>query len=536
MKSLTRITIVGLSVVALLAVFALSPSPEPTPLAAAPAAITPLDRVPADAGLFAHLQAGELWNHPTVAALRKAYPKELEKALKTVQDETGLTPDQIASITFHWPKIPAGPGDEVLFMLQVVTKTPYDKGKVLTGFRDKEAKSTGDVVKLREAMLMHLTSDTQFTVLHESLLDEFKKGATKTTEGILADALKLAKSGKNALTFGLDPSGLPPEIFTNAPPELQPFLPLLKSKSIVLQANLDKELNASIRFAMDGEDKAIEGERAFNLLMKLADDAITTASGEEMFKTELKDLLPALTELQKTVQKTKAKREGSIVTAQAAIPADPALAKPFVALFLKPQAAAARSRSANNLKQIGLALHNYHDIYGVFPAAAICDKKGKPLLSWRVAILPFVEQDNLYKQFHLDEPWDSEHNLPLSKTIVKTYELPYGEPKPGTTNYRVFVGNGAVFDMVQGCKITSITDGTSNTMLAFEGADATPWAKPDEIEFDPKKDHKKHLRFENNVCNILLADGSVRAVSNKLSENILRLMIQKDDGMPIPDE
>jgi Protein of unknown function (DUF1559) len=536
MTPYNRSLLAGLAAFGLLTIVAVGPTPEPKPLAAAPATIAPLDRVPADAALFAHLQAGDLWNHPAVATLRKAYPKELDKALKTVQDETGLTPEQIESITFHYPKFPAGDGDQVLFVLQVVTKKPFNQASVLAGFRDKEAKSTGDVVKLRDAMLMHLTSETQFTVLHESLLEDFKKGAAKTTDGLLGDALKLAKAGKNALTFALDPSGLPAEIFTNAPPELQPFLPLLKSKSIVLQANLDKDLVASVRFAQDNEDKAIEAERSFNLLMKLADDAITSASGEEMFKTELKDLLPALGELQKVVKKTQAKREGLTVTAQGSLKADPALAKPFVALFLKPQAAAARSRSANNLKQIGLALHNYHDTNGVFPAAAICDKKGKALLSWRVAILPYIEQDNLYKQFHLDEPWDSEHNLPLSKTIVKVYELPYGEPKPGTTNYRVFVGNGAVFDMVQGCKITSITDGTSNTMLAFEGADATPWAKPDEIEFDPKKDHKKHLRFENNGCTILLADGSVRTISNKLSENVLRLTIQKDDGMPIPEQ
>jgi len=142
----------------------------------------------------------------------------------------------------------------------------------------------------------------------------------------------------------------------------------------------------------------------------------------------------------------------------------------------------------------------------------------------------------LYKQFHLDEPWDSEHNLKLAKTRVKVYELPYLEEKPGETHYRVFVGNGAGFDMIQGFKFSQFTDGTSNTMLVFEGSEATPWTKPDEIEFDPKKPMLKHLRFENNsVCSIAMADGSVRAVPSKLSEEILRLLIQKDDGMPIPD-
>jgi hypothetical protein len=225
-----------------------------------------------------------------------------------------------------------------------------------------------------------------------------------------------------------------------------------------------------------------------------------------------------------------------VTTAKASLKADPELVRPIVALVLRPQMASARLQSANNLKQIGLALHNYHDVNGVLPAAAIVDKKGKPLLSWRVAILPYVEQDNLYKQFKLDEPWDSEHNLKLAKTIVKVYQLPYGDSKPGMTHYRAFVGNGAAFDMVQGIKFAQFTDGTSNTLLAFEAAESVPWTKPDEIEFDPQKPMLKHLRFEGNkVCQLLFADGSVRAVPNTLAENILKLIIQRDDGMPIPD-
>jgi prepilin-type processing-associated H-X9-DG protein len=537
MKRSPRYAVFGLAAVGLLAVFALGPTADPKPLAAAPAAVAPLDRVPADAGLVVHFRAGDLWNHSAVNEIKKTYAKDLEKALKTVQDETGLKPEQIETVTFHWPKLPMGPGDEALFVLQVTTKTPYVKDTLLSGFRAKDEKATGDVIKLREKMLLHLTSETQFTVLHETLLDQFKKGKAATTDGVLSDALKAARAGKHALVAGFDPSGLPAEIFTAAPPELQPFLPLLKSRSIVLKANLEKELTASVQFGQENEEKAVDAERSFNLLMKLADDALMTALAEADKKNEeLKALAPALTELQKVVKNVQAKRQGTVVTADASLKADPALVRPIAGIFLRPQMASARARSQNNLKQIGLALHNYHDVYGVFPAAAICDKKGKPLLSWRVAILPFVEQDNLYKQFHLDEAWDSPHNKKLADTVVKVYELPYGEPKRAHTNYRVFVGNGAVFDMVQGCKISQITDGTSNTVLVFEGAESTPWAKPDEIEFDPKKPMVKHLRFEDNsVCNILMADGSVRAVPSKLPEEILRLLIQKDDGMPIPD-
>jgi RNA polymerase sigma factor (sigma-70 family) len=106
--------------------------------------------------------------------------------------------------------------------------------------------------------------------------------------------------------------------------------------------------------------------------------------------------------------------------------------------------AAQRRRSLNNLKQILIAIHNYHDTYNRLPSD-IRDKNGKPILSWRVAILPFVEQDNFYKQFKLDEPWDSEHNLKLLAQMPPVYRVGF-EPKGAThTYYQVFAGPGTPF-------------------------------------------------------------------------------------------
>ena len=180
------------------------------PLAAAPAAIHPLDRVPADAGLFAHFDAASLWDaHPTILELRKSYAKELEKGLQSVEKETGLRPEQINTLTFHFPKFPQGDGDERLFVLQVTTKKRYDKDKLLAGFRPKDALAKDDVIKLQDSMLVHLTSETQFTVMHESLLEDFKKGPVKAKDGIMTEAIQAARAGKNNFTVALDPSGLP---------------------------------------------------------------------------------------------------------------------------------------------------------------------------------------------------------------------------------------------------------------------------------------------------------------------------------------
>ena len=98
----------------------------------------------------------------------------------------------------------------------------------------------------------------------------------------------------------------------------------------------------------------------------------------------------------------------------------------------------------NNLKQIALAMHNFHAGNNAFPRPAILDEKGKPLLSWRVAILPYIDQQALYDKFKLDEPWDSPHNKALLKEMPAIYRCPIRtKAEPFTTTYRVMVGKGA---------------------------------------------------------------------------------------------
>src|SRR5205823_6071723 len=101
--------------------------------------------------------------------------------------------------------------------------------------------------------------------------------------------------------------------------------------------------------------------------------------------------------------------------------------------------AAARTTSVNNLKQIGLAAHIFHDKYNAFPAG-VFDASGKKVgLSWRVAILPFIEQDALYREFKLDEPWDSDHNKKLIAKMPKVFAPPAGEKvAAGYTYYQMF--------------------------------------------------------------------------------------------------
>jgi hypothetical protein len=195
------------------------------------------------------------------------------------------------------------------------------------------------------------------------------------------------------------------------------------------------------------------------------------------------------------------------------------------------QRAAAVVQTDNNLKQIGLAMHNYLDVHGRFPAGAIYGKGGKPLLSWRVALLPYLEQENLYKQFRLDEPWDSEHNKGLLSVVPKVYAPVTGKGRePSVTYYRGFTGNGTIFEGTQGRRLADITDGTSNTILVVEAGEAVPWTKPDDLPYDPEKPLPKLGGLFDGDFHILMADGSTRFARKKYNEQVLRALITYNGG------
>ena len=194
--------------------------------------------------------------------------------------------------------------------------------------------------------------------------------------------------------------------------------------------------------------------------------------------------------------------------------------------------AARRSQCQNNLKQIGLALHNYHDAYGTFPPAFIADEQGQPMHSWRVLILPYLGEMALYNEYKFSEPWDGPNNSRLLARMPAVYACPSdSNPALHHTAYAAAFGPPCVFSGAQPAKMTDITDGTGNTIVVGEAtAPGIPWMRPADVDIavhptigDPAGFSSTHA----GGAQFLMADGSVHFISSNVNQQTLNAMYTK---------
>lgn len=225
----------------------------------------------------------------------------------------------------------------------------------------------------------------------------------------------------------------------------------------------------------------------------------------------------------------------------------------------KARAAARRAASSNHLKQLALGFHNFHDTYNAFPPAAVIGPDGKPWHSWRVLLLPFLGEMELYKQYDFSQPWDSPKNLAVAETMPPVFRDPAREgPLDTFADYAAITGEDAIFQpgvvtmmsaedfpacLTAGKKVglASVTDGTSNTILfaTVDPARKIPWTKPEDIVLDdafpgigkPAGIGAIHpLEGGHHAALVALADGSVRTLPDTVDPETLRKFLTRAGG------
>jgi hypothetical protein len=195
--------------------------------------------------------------------------------------------------------------------------------------------------------------------------------------------------------------------------------------------------------------------------------------------------------------------------------------------------AARRSQCACNYCQILLALHNYHSQYNVFPPAYVADASGRPMHSWRVLLLPFMEQSGLYNRYNFSEPWNGPNNITLLNSMPSNFACPSRFSSPtNLTSYVAVTGPGTVFPGARSTKLDDVTDGKSNTLIIVEVADVNvPWTAPIDLDVrtmsfqinDPKRSgiSSKHP----GGANVGVADGRTRWAPDWVAPGALRALL-----------
>ncbi len=312
-------------------------------------------------------------------------------------------------------------------------------------------------------------------------------------------------------------------------------------------AALDQTKTAVGRLKLDGDDFALEVVAAC-ADAAAAEKLAAAVNGVVAFATAQLAAVPAQARQQAppgldagklfetaeaALRSMKAKADGKQATLTARAPAA-ALSVVTVMLFGVQAEAGARGAMQDNLKQIGLALHNYHDTHGSLPAAAWKgpDGKAKHAHSWRVASLPVIEQQALYDEYQFDEPWDSAANQAVAAKMPEVFRHPDDEEakEKHYTNVFALVGGGAAWETDKALNFRDFTKGLSKTLLLATAQRKTVWNKPEDIDYDAKDDLPKLGGLDAGGYNVLMGDGSVQFLAEAIDEKALRKMISRADG------
>jgi len=494
-----------------------------------------LDLIPNDGVAVVSFHFGELWNHEAFKSASEKIMKEKPDVAEGLVKQAGVAPDEIERVTGVMQSIESR-GNWLSF---ITTTKPYDAKKVLAAAAPEaaEEKVNGHALHANpNGPSIAFLSDRTYAIGSTEEVKRFLNHSKETKEGPLTPAMRAAE--KHLIAAGVDVQILAETAAKELPPQMAAFAPLLKAQSAVFTADLGENLKAEGRLTFAGESPAKAGEKAVNAALDMARGGLVMGLQQMGKQKDMVRVVSILEELQTGVRAAKVEVNGSVVEASATVKIDAkTIGMDLSEAVQKVRNSAGRMSSVNNLKQLALAMFNYESVNGHFPAAAVYDKSGKPLLSWRVLVLPYIEQDALYKEFHLDEPWDSDHN---KKLLDKMPPLFGGTDetarKNNETHYQTFVGKGAIFDGKKGKKIADITDGLSNTIMVVEAKKAVPWTKPDDVSFDAGKLVPKLGGLFDGIFNAAMADGSVHSFPLTIKEEKLRALITRNGGEVIEPE
>ena len=504
---------------------------------AKPAALpSDLAKIPADGMFFASVRVADLWESKMGKPVREKLAKEIGEPTEAFEKNFGLPLPQVERLTIF--ALDPMSGEPLLF---IHSTRPYERAKILATHKNVQEQKYKDQTYYADDKdwSVYPLDDRSLVYGHPNSIKGLIDHPAPKAGGNLAGALEAA-AGKHSLTVGFNVQGFNDAVGERLPGETEPFKPLLQATSGTLTVDVAEESRIAANLIFPDEKKAEAGLPPLKSGRDLAVAAIDQGVEQLAQQQGMEKFIELTKQLQGALKAARIEQKGKTLQASASLRVDVStVGVVFLEAVQKVRTAASRAQSANNLKQIALAMHNYADAMRSVPAQATYDKNGKPMLSWRVLILPYVDQQALYNEFHLNEPWDSEHNKKLLAKMPKLYASPYDENtlKDHTTYYQGFFGKGCFFEGKQGLSFPrDFPDGTSNTIMVVEASKAVPWTKPEDIPYDAAKPLPKLGRPGAKGFQVGMCDGSVRFISETITEKTLRNAITRNDGNPLGDD
>jgi prepilin-type processing-associated H-X9-DG protein len=497
---------------------------------------------------FAHLNVKAVRDSAIYKEIEQAVAKGGAKAdwndleAKFAKETGGVKPSDVDTVAIWVADIPEGGPAVPRFVAVVESAKAFDKAAV-TGAAKARPGADGfySVGPAENGGLFHFPNDKTLVVLHPDFKQKYLDGYAKNRGGWPMTA-ELSKAASGHTLYAVLKGDRLPPLVTQAP-EAQMAGPLLSAKSVTLTADLKgKELSVAARATFPDAGTAGKAKESVQGFIKMGTGFIDQLmQGKEA--AELAGFMPAVKEAQRALREAKVDVSGSDLVVTGSYRANFDVGTMVAEGVKQLRDRGGRMTASNNLKQIGLALHNFASaqqrvpIHGVGKQGMVLNNpKDRPLLSWRVAILPYIEQDNLYRQFKLDEPWDSEHNKKLIEKMPKTFASEIKPGKPGYTHLQMVIGPNAM--QPPSLIIHTIPDGTSNTIAVVEAAQPVIWTKPDDVMLTGKEQpndlKKKFGGVTPGGFNVLMWDGSVRFVRDSIDGKVLGFLLDPKDGNVIP--
>jgi hypothetical protein len=516
-----------------------------------------LAAVPKDALAFVHLRMADLWTTPTAQFVqRQLDPKLLESANRNLERITGLSLAEIDRVTLVVlaQRLPQPPEPYVI----VQTLRPVNRERILQTMLPGAQQDSGTgmfYVQGREGPAVRFLTDRILVIGSQ---EGIRLQAVKPVraDGPLALSLKEA-AGNHHLVAGVHLSrevsgqlrtmmlGQPPALPTLWGSTLSWAFDLIQGTIVV---DVGYTTTCRSEFIFGGEWQAKRAFRAINGAILFMQGCC--ASGQLVWK-ETRHLAQFLSVIEQSLDTAVVEVQGntvrSMVTAKFA-PAtfDQAILE-FCQVIWLPGGSGSALLGTENLKLLGVAMQAYHKDFQKLPCHAIYSSDGKPLLSWRVALLPYLGHDALYRQFRLDEPWNSVQNRQLLAQMPKVFELP-GAPAPeGYTYYQVVVTPAdqksiykTIFPMISQGQMSlpqiASADGLDKTILLLEADKPVPWTAPEDVVMPP--DDRPLPRFGADPklgwFTACFADGSVRILRKNIPQDtyqrLLRQLLGVVDG------